>query len=189
MSLARNTLRRTLPLATILVLLIGSAARADVQCSQEALASYGPVNQFAFPAYYVDQGGEALEMCFDINDPLCGAIGPVPDPNAPLDVATGNFLPEAPYSFVTADLTLPTGGRALLVLSVLGTFGNATGEVVDGTQTAFSRVRFRVAEGAERERLWSRAAEVYPGYETYRKRTERQIPVAILERIGEGADG
>jgi len=83
MSLARNTLRRTLPLATILVLLIGSAARADVQCSQEALASYGPVNQFAFPAYYVDQGGEALEMCFDINDPLCGAIGPVPDPNAP----------------------------------------------------------------------------------------------------------
>src|SRR2546430_4141477 len=111
MSLARNTLRRTLSLATILVLLIGSAARADVQCSQEALASYGPVNQFAFPEYYVDQGGEALEMCFDINDPLCGAIGPVPDPNAPLDVATGNFLPEAPYSFVTADITLPTGGR------------------------------------------------------------------------------
>ena len=144
MSLARNTLRRTLSLATILVLLIGSAARADVQCSQEALASYGPVNQFAFPAYYVDQGGEALEMCFDINDPLCGAIGPVPDPNAPLDVATGNFLPEAPYSFVTADITLPTGGQALLVLSVLGTFGNATGDVIDGTQTAFSRVRFRV---------------------------------------------
>jgi deazaflavin-dependent oxidoreductase (nitroreductase family) len=42
--------------------------------------------------------------------------------------------------------------------------------------------RASVAEGAERERLWSLMAEVWPAYEEYQQRTERQIPVVILER-------
>jgi deazaflavin-dependent oxidoreductase (nitroreductase family) len=42
-------------------------------------------------------------------------------------------------------------------------------------------VRARVAEGEERERLWKLMVGVYPGYEGYRKRTEREIPVVVLQ--------
>ncbi len=43
------------------------------------------------------------------------------------------------------------------------------------------RVRARVATPAERERLWELAVAVWPGYEDYQERTERQIPLVILE--------
>ncbi len=42
-------------------------------------------------------------------------------------------------------------------------------------------VNARVAEGEERERLWTLMVGVYPGYDGYRRRTERQIPVVVLE--------
>jgi len=42
--------------------------------------------------------------------------------------------------------------------------------------------RARTAEGAERERLWALANEVWPHYEEYARRTEREIPVVVLER-------
>jgi deazaflavin-dependent oxidoreductase (nitroreductase family) len=42
-------------------------------------------------------------------------------------------------------------------------------------------VRARVAEGAERERLWKLMVGVYAGYDGYRKRTDREIPVVVLE--------
>lgn len=43
-------------------------------------------------------------------------------------------------------------------------------------------VRAHVAEGEERERLWSSMAEVWPAYDDYQARTEREIPVVVLER-------
>jgi deazaflavin-dependent oxidoreductase (nitroreductase family) len=39
----------------------------------------------------------------------------------------------------------------------------------------------REASGPERERCWAMAVEYYRGYEAYRKRTERDIHVMILE--------
>jgi proline iminopeptidase len=45
------------------------------------------------------------------------------------------------------------------------------------------RARARVAEGEERERLWERMTEVWPHYDEYATRTERVIPVVVLERI------
>jgi deazaflavin-dependent oxidoreductase (nitroreductase family) len=39
-----------------------------------------------------------------------------------------------------------------------------------------------VAEGDERERLWSLMAEVWPAYDEYQARTDRQIPVVIFTR-------
>jgi len=42
-------------------------------------------------------------------------------------------------------------------------------------------VRMTVAEGAERERLWGLMTEVWPDYDAYQTRTERQIPVVVLE--------
>ena len=43
------------------------------------------------------------------------------------------------------------------------------------------KVHARVAEGEERTRLWSLMVGVYPGYESYRRRTEREIPLVVLE--------
>ena len=38
----------------------------------------------------------------------------------------------------------------------------------------------RTAEGAERERLWATMAEIWPAYDDYKKKTEREIPVVAL---------
>jgi F420H(2)-dependent quinone reductase len=43
-------------------------------------------------------------------------------------------------------------------------------------------VRARVAEGDERARIWARANDVNKGgYDIYQTRTERKIPVVVLE--------
>jgi deazaflavin-dependent oxidoreductase (nitroreductase family) len=42
--------------------------------------------------------------------------------------------------------------------------------------------RARTADGEERARLWKKMAEVWPDYDEYAKRTEREIPVVVLER-------
>jgi deazaflavin-dependent oxidoreductase (nitroreductase family) len=42
-------------------------------------------------------------------------------------------------------------------------------------------VRARIADGEERSRLWKLMIGVYGGYEDYQKRTEREIPLVILE--------
>jgi deazaflavin-dependent oxidoreductase (nitroreductase family) len=38
------------------------------------------------------------------------------------------------------------------------------------------------AEGPERARLWSLMTEVWPAYDEYQARTEREIPVVVLTR-------
>jgi F420H(2)-dependent quinone reductase len=42
-------------------------------------------------------------------------------------------------------------------------------------------VHARVARDDERDRLWKLMVGVYSGYDGYQKRTERQIPLVILE--------
>jgi deazaflavin-dependent oxidoreductase (nitroreductase family) len=42
-------------------------------------------------------------------------------------------------------------------------------------------VHARVATVQERERLWPKAIATYAGYEGYQQRTEREIPLVILE--------
>jgi deazaflavin-dependent oxidoreductase (nitroreductase family) len=44
-------------------------------------------------------------------------------------------------------------------------------------------VRARVAEGQERDRLWTKQKQVMPGFAEYEAKTEREIPVVILERV------
>jgi deazaflavin-dependent oxidoreductase (nitroreductase family) len=43
------------------------------------------------------------------------------------------------------------------------------------------RVHARVARPEERERLWDKAVAAYGGYEDYRTRTDREIPLVVLE--------
>lgn len=47
-----------------------------------------------------------------------------------------------------------------------------------GTETI--RVTARVAEGDEREKIWSKQKAAYPGFADYEQKTTRQIPVVIL---------
>jgi deazaflavin-dependent oxidoreductase (nitroreductase family) len=42
-------------------------------------------------------------------------------------------------------------------------------------------VRARAADPAERERLWPKVLEAHQGYESYQQRTQRTIPLVILE--------
>ena len=42
-------------------------------------------------------------------------------------------------------------------------------------------VRARVATAAERSRLWPRVVAAYDGYANYQRRTERELPLVILE--------
>ena len=43
-------------------------------------------------------------------------------------------------------------------------------------------VRARVATAEERSRLWPRVVAAYDGYANYQQRTEREIPLVILEQ-------
>src|SRR5580692_6779648 len=43
-------------------------------------------------------------------------------------------------------------------------------------------VRASTAEGEERARLWSAMAEVWPAYDDYQAKTDREIPVVVLSR-------
>jgi F420H(2)-dependent quinone reductase len=44
-------------------------------------------------------------------------------------------------------------------------------------------VRAREASGEERDRLWGMMAAAYPDYEGYQRRTDREIPVIVLEPL------
>jgi deazaflavin-dependent oxidoreductase (nitroreductase family) len=52
-------------------------------------------------------------------------------------------------------------------------------EIEVGTDTL--KATARVAEGDERERIWSAQKTEFPGFADYEQKTSRQIPVVILE--------
>ena len=53
----------------------------------------------------------------------------------------------------------------------------ASVEVGDSTVNVIARI----AEGEDRDRLWSRQKELYPGFADYEAKTTREIPVVVLE--------
>jgi deazaflavin-dependent oxidoreductase (nitroreductase family) len=53
-------------------------------------------------------------------------------------------------------------------------------QVLDET----AAVHAETATGEERARLWSLMAEVWPAYDEYQTKTEREIPVVVLTRRG-----
>jgi deazaflavin-dependent oxidoreductase (nitroreductase family) len=64
-----------------------------------------------------------------------------------------------------------------------GWFHNLLGNPDTTVQVGSRRryVRARVADAQERERLWPLVLRTYGGYADYQKRTERQIPLVVLE--------
>ena len=49
----------------------------------------------------------------------------------------------------------------------------------DGTDV--HEMRAREVDGAEKDEWWTRAAEAWPAYDEYQGRTDRSIPVVLLE--------
>jgi deazaflavin-dependent oxidoreductase (nitroreductase family) len=45
-------------------------------------------------------------------------------------------------------------------------------------------VRAEEAGQEEKARLWPRLVEMYPGYESYQRKTDREIPIVVLHPVG-----
>jgi deazaflavin-dependent oxidoreductase (nitroreductase family) len=43
------------------------------------------------------------------------------------------------------------------------------------------RVHARIADADERRRLWPKVVDLHAGYDGYQRRTEREIPLVVLE--------
>jgi F420H(2)-dependent quinone reductase len=54
-------------------------------------------------------------------------------------------------------------------------------ELQDGSETGLYRAR--EVTGEEKTAWWRRAIEAYPDYAAYQRRTDRQIPVIVLEPV------
>jgi deazaflavin-dependent oxidoreductase (nitroreductase family) len=82
------------------------------------------------------------------------------------------------------------GGRWVIVASKGGApdhpgwFKNLQAEPEATIQVKDEQIPVRswVAEGEERDRLWTAMTEVWPDYDNYQKKTDRQIPVVVLSR-------
>lgn len=55
-------------------------------------------------------------------------------------------------------------------------------EVQVGTKKL--KARARTADGAERTRLWEKSLDFWPPYADYQTKTQREIPVVVLEPMG-----
>jgi deazaflavin-dependent oxidoreductase (nitroreductase family) len=58
---------------------------------------------------------------------------------------------------------------------------NPSATVEVGTETV--QVNAEVASGEERERLYQRQSELFPQFVEYAKKTTREIPVVLLQRV------
>ena len=45
------------------------------------------------------------------------------------------------------------------------------------------KARARTATGTERAALWAKMVDIYPPYADYQKKTDRQIPLVVLQRV------
>jgi deazaflavin-dependent oxidoreductase (nitroreductase family) len=65
-------------------------------------------------------------------------------------------------------------------------YGNVTAHpdvtLQDGTDTR--RYHAREVSGEERAQWWNRAVAAYPPYQDYQRKTDRLIPVLVLEPVG-----
>jgi deazaflavin-dependent oxidoreductase (nitroreductase family) len=50
--------------------------------------------------------------------------------------------------------------------------------------TVKTKARARTATGEERARLWEKSLEFWPLYAEYQSKTEREIPVVVLDPVG-----
>jgi F420H(2)-dependent quinone reductase len=88
-------------------------------------------------------------------------------------------------------LYLEDGGRLVVVASMGGAPRHpawylnlvASGEARVRVGDRTLRVKAEEARDEEKSRLWARLVEMYPPYESYQRRTEREIPVVLLRPV------
>jgi len=85
------------------------------------------------------------------------------------------YLPEGERLIVVAS----NGGQPNHPAWYLNLRANPQVSVQLGEQT--HTMIAHTAEGEERARLWSRVVEEYPAYAGYQRKTDRQIPVVVLQ--------
>jgi deazaflavin-dependent oxidoreductase (nitroreductase family) len=93
---------------------------------------------------------------------------------------------------ITPLATLKDGDRLVIIASKAGAPTNpdwyhnilAHPEVTVEIGTERFQARATVADESERKRLYAQMAEKAPVFADYEKKTERKIPVVLLERIG-----
>ena len=91
-------------------------------------------------------------------------------------------------------LYIPDGENAVIIASKGGYPKNpawlhnlrANPETTAQIGTEHREVHAREAKGEERDRLYEKATKLYPPYRQYQERTERKIPVIVLEPRTEG---
>lgn len=90
----------------------------------------------------------------------------------------------------TSPLVYATDGENVILIASKGGyprnpawFHNLMANPDTSIQIGSSRrqVHARVADPEERKRLWPEVVKVYGGYEDYQQRTDREIPLVILE--------
>ena len=94
-------------------------------------------------------------------------------------------------SRTTPLIYLADGERIVLVASQGGLprnplwYGNlaAKPEVAFRTPAGERRYRARTASAAEKAALWPRLVAIYRAYDDYQKRTDREIPVVVLDPV------
>jgi hypothetical protein len=118
------------------VLLSGVGLNASIPNRQ-----VGPIDpRHGFPLWYQDDQGLRLALCLDTNG-LC--LAEIPNPLQPPSVTDTviNFPGEAFWWSAEAEINLPSGGRARLVLAKEAAFTTENATV--GNQISFSRIRIR----------------------------------------------
>lgn len=85
------------------------------------------------------------------------------------------YLKDDPNTVIVAS----RGGSDAMPAWWLNLSANPTTTIQIGSRTR--SVTAREANDVERESLWPRLVEMYPDYAVYQERTERRIPVIILE--------
>jgi F420H(2)-dependent quinone reductase len=114
----------------------------------------------------------------------------------------GHHVPGAPPSLLldhvgarsgakrTSPLVYTVDGENLILVASKGGypknpawFHNLMAHPVTTVQVGAERrpVRARVATAAERKRMWPLVVATYSGYDDYQRRTEREIPLVVLE--------
>lgn len=105
----------------------------------------GPVDpRVGFPLWQQDDKGVRLGLCLDTTNTLC--LSTVPNTALPASVndRSINFPGEAFWWSGEAEIALPSGGRARLVMAKEAAF--TTEEATIGNQIAFDRIRVRMDE-------------------------------------------
>src|SRR3954471_2617007 len=116
------------------------------------LTEAGPLAEHGFPAWYRDSNGVRLEACVTLDDPLCPTLpAEVPNPDAPVSYPD-NFPGEFFYQLAGATVTDAADGIDLSIgMDLEGAWVN--GEVIEGDQMVFGRIRIRdkgIADGQYR---------------------------------------